>query len=182
VFALTSNPTEILKDDTGNRRWWPVQVKDVIDVTWIRENREHLLAEAKHRVVTLNETMWEVPKHLIKEQHDALRVHEANEYAYLEWYYDLTNEEKNAGVTIRDAYRAVFGISIRDDVRVSREMTKSTEMSIARIFKGPLELMRDPKSKTARWVPSDPLRDYPTLIKNADKETEDIINNAIANF
>lgn len=180
VFALTSNPTEVLKDDTGNRRWWPVQVKEVIDVTWIRENREQLLAEAKHRVVTLKESMWEVPKHLIKEQHDALRVHEANEDAYIEWYYDLTNEERAAGVTTRDAYRAVFGISIRDDVRVSREMTKSTEMSIARIFKGPLELVRDPKSKVAKWIPADPLRDYPSVLK--EDEESDIISHALANF
>jgi hypothetical protein len=183
VFALTSNPPEILKDETGNRRWWPVQVKDVIDVAWIRDNREQLLAEAKHSVIDLKESIWEVPKHLIKEQHDALRVHEPNEDAYIEWYYDLTETEQAVGVTIRDAYRSVFGpVSRGDDTRYDREMSKATEMSIARIFKGPLALKRDTKSRDSRWIPVDALNGLILTVEKPEEEESDIINHAIANF
>lgn len=48
VFCGTTNATEYLKDDTGNRRFWSVPVGKV-DVEGIREHRDQLWAEAVHR-------------------------------------------------------------------------------------------------------------------------------------
>jgi predicted P-loop ATPase len=47
VFVGTTNETEIFGDATGNRRFWPVEVKvPRIDVRWLRLHREQLFAEA----------------------------------------------------------------------------------------------------------------------------------------
>lgn len=48
VFYGTSNRLEVLRDPTGNRRFWPVQVPDdqVIDLTGLRADRDQLWAEA----------------------------------------------------------------------------------------------------------------------------------------
>lgn len=181
VFALTSNPTEILKDDTGNRRWWPVMVTEVIDVKWIEDNRDQLLAEARHRVVNEHETIWEVPKHMLQSQHDSLRVHEANEDAYIEWYEALAPDVRTRGVSVRDAYHGVFGMNSKYGEGVyAKEISRATEMSIARVFKGPLKLVKDPKSKTSTWIPSNPLQGL-TLVTQEDAQEDEVELDSVGN-
>lgn len=50
VMCATINPGSVgyLDDDTGNRRYWPVQVTK-IDIDGIRDRRDQLWAEALHR-------------------------------------------------------------------------------------------------------------------------------------
>lgn len=48
IFCGTTNATEYLRDETGNRRFWSVKVGKV-DVEGIQENRDNLWAEAVHR-------------------------------------------------------------------------------------------------------------------------------------
>lgn len=55
IFIATKNPSAdnaYLKDDTGNRRWWPVQLnpKGRIDFTGLKAVRNQLFAEAVERV------------------------------------------------------------------------------------------------------------------------------------
>ena len=62
VFAMTTNNSEFLKDETGNRRFFPVVVeKPFVDLEWLKENRQQLFAEALYRVETLNENCYEYP-------------------------------------------------------------------------------------------------------------------------
>ena len=45
MFGGTTNLDQYLKDQTGNRRIWPVRCEEV-DNNWLRENREQMFAEA----------------------------------------------------------------------------------------------------------------------------------------
>ena len=56
VFAGTTNKSDYLRDETGNRRFWPVKC-GTIDVKAIRENRLALFAEAV-RAVQSGENWW----------------------------------------------------------------------------------------------------------------------------
>ena len=47
VFCGSTNSDDFLKDETGARRFWPVETKH-IDVHWFRENRDPLWAEAAY--------------------------------------------------------------------------------------------------------------------------------------
>jgi predicted P-loop ATPase len=46
VFAGTVNDRQYLKDETGNRRFWPVRVGQSIDLAALRHDREQIWAEA----------------------------------------------------------------------------------------------------------------------------------------
>lgn len=63
VFAMTTNQSEYLKDETGNRRFFPVCVEnDKVNLKWLKENRDQLFAEAVYRVEKLKESVYEYPK------------------------------------------------------------------------------------------------------------------------
>lgn len=46
VFIGTVNEDHYLTDSTGNRRFWPVRVTRQVDLAWLRENLDQMLAEA----------------------------------------------------------------------------------------------------------------------------------------
>lgn len=48
IFIGTTNDSNPLSDETGNRRWLPVQVMREIDLKWLRQNIEQIVAEAAH--------------------------------------------------------------------------------------------------------------------------------------
>lgn len=59
IFVGTTNETEYLKDATGNRRFWPMEIVRA-DTNYIRESREQLFAEALVRFKA-GEKWHEVP-------------------------------------------------------------------------------------------------------------------------
>lgn len=46
IFVGTTNKEEFLTDPTGSRRFLCVKVSDVLNLDWLRENRDQLMAEA----------------------------------------------------------------------------------------------------------------------------------------
>jgi len=58
VFVGSTNEQSYLRDSTGARRFWPVRC-GVINLRWLRDNRDQLFAEAYARL--RHETWWDVP-------------------------------------------------------------------------------------------------------------------------
>jgi len=63
IFAGTVNHDRYLKDETGGRRFWPVQCGD-IDIDGLRSNRDQLWAEARERFLA-GEIWWLEGKALV---------------------------------------------------------------------------------------------------------------------
>jgi hypothetical protein len=104
VFAMTTNADEYLKDETGNRRWLPVKCNGVANVEWLETNRDQLFAEAYHRVIVKNETTWEFPDEQMKEAQELRRIHDPWEEQICEWYYELSQREKELGISVGEVY------------------------------------------------------------------------------
>jgi predicted P-loop ATPase len=60
LFAGTVNHGSYFKDETGNRRYWPITVGS-IDVAGLALVRDQLFAEAWHRTIELSEPYWPDP-------------------------------------------------------------------------------------------------------------------------
>lgn len=74
VFIGTTNNEQYLKDLTGNRRYWPVKVADVINWKGLAQVRDQLFAEA-FLAYQLGESVWLNPDLIIEaETEQALRV------------------------------------------------------------------------------------------------------------
>jgi primase-polymerase (primpol)-like protein len=130
VFAMTTNQTEYLKDETGNRRWLPVTVvKEEADTEWLKANRDQLFAEAYHRVIVEKETIYEFPKEETLAEQNARRVHDPNTDLIAEWYGIIPKETREAGITIHQVFRDALHNGF-----ASKPMTKYEEMAIAGIL------------------------------------------------
>lgn len=159
VFAMTANNDEILKDETGNRRWWVVLTEREADVLWLTENREQLFAEAYHRVETLEESVHEVPGDELIKYQDMLRTIEQNEDIVHSWYSTLPISVQNDGVTVRMVFQGVFQPTNKNGEPIdinTINIDKRTEMSISRSLKYMgLEKRRSLKEgeRVSRWFP-----------------------------
>lgn len=170
VFAMTTNQTEYLKDETGNRRWLPVSVVlPEANIEWLKENRDQLLAEAYEKVVKRKETVYEFPKEETIAAQDARRIRDPNADLIADWYYNtLSVANRNEGITIFQVYRDALCKGYPTKI-----MSKWEEMSIADVLKTHLKLikknsMRD-SVRAIRWFNQ----------KNESLVEEDLLDSAI---
>lgn len=137
VFAMTTNQTEYLKDETGNRRWLPVTVRlERANVEWMNENRDQLLAEAYTRVFEKGETVYEFPAEETLAEQNARRISDPNTEMIADWYWNkLTPEQRAVGITVDQVFRDALNMGFS-----GRAKTKYEEMSIANVLKNDLML------------------------------------------
>lgn len=155
VFAMTTNQTEYLKDETGNRRWLPVTVAlSEANVEWLKENRDQLFAEAYHRVFNLKETIYEFPKEETLEAQNARMVHDPNEDIVIDWYYTrLSQFDRDNGITVYQVWEVVYNKGF------ASKLNRADEMGIAQILKGALKLEKKRTmmegSRQMKWYPTE---------------------------
>jgi putative DNA primase/helicase len=86
VIVGTTNERQFLTDDTGNRRFWPVEINRRVDIEWVRANRAQLWAEA---VVAVDgaERWWldEREEELLEDAHDEHHSSDSWTDAVLAW-------------------------------------------------------------------------------------------------
>ena len=156
VFAMTTNSSEYLKDETGNRRWLPVELAfEEANVEWLAENRDQLYAEAYHRVVTKKETTWDFPQDEVTEAQDNRRVADPNLDRVADWYFNVLKDEvRDDGISVYQCFMGAFN----ENSVANKMMTKQEEMSIANIFRNGLKLEKKRTSingvKQIRWYPN----------------------------
>ncbi len=138
VFAMTTNQTEYLKDETGNRRWLPVALKvEFANTDWLLANRDQLFAEAYYRIANLKETVYEFPQAETLAAQAARRIHDQNADLVADWYYESLNDEnREQGITIHQVYKQAMNGGFSTKI-----MSKYDEMNIADILKSHLKLI-----------------------------------------
>ena len=80
VFAASTNTTEILRDDTGNRRWWTVQIPGGFSIPFkmVEKHRDELWGAVKALAEQRDETgEYAVSHWLDKVEQQTLEVHNA---------------------------------------------------------------------------------------------------------
>lgn len=135
VFCMTTNDTEFLRDNTGNRRWWIVEMPDDTnaDTAWLKENRDQLLAEA---YVRRKEPVWKVPEEEAARLQEEARIGSSMEEEAMEWYRSLSKTKKEEGVSKKDFIEYLYNQKGKDapvgDARL--------EYAVSEAFKGGLKL------------------------------------------
>lgn len=174
VFAMTTNETEYLKDDTGNRRWLPVKLEfKEANIDWLRENRDQLLAEAHYRISVLKETIYEFHSTITVEQ-NLRRIRDVNADTVVDWYEKLDEYEKNQGVVIKEIYERVIGGGI-----YAKPFDRYEEMKLAGVLKADLNLekrrVRQEGTQSNRWYRRDvPIQEMIEIINERNLEDEEV--------
>ena len=127
VFIGTTNQSEFLADETGNRRWLPVSVNNV-DVEGIKTDCLQLWAEA-YSTWLIGGVAWYDAERFAREHHRAHMISDSWEEIVREWLDQIgANGQKNANrkfLRIHDVMRFALNIDVkhftrRDELRVGR--------------------------------------------------------------
>lgn len=107
VFSMSTNDSEPFRDVTGNRRYWPIDIKEKVNFAWLEENREQLFAEAYY-IVKSNVEIPFVPFELAMErQKDHLPEDEWTDSikAYLRKSYKYCTGDEEYSVSLLEIYQ-----------------------------------------------------------------------------
>jgi putative DNA primase/helicase len=150
VFAGTVNPDTYLRDETGNRRFWPIRCGD-IDVAGLARDRDQLWAEAVARFKS-GAIWWLEDKNLLKaarEEQDKRYQSDAWDGLIEHW---LTNEVRVVG----DSYSS-FDPPRRES---SPRCEPLRDVSVGEILEEAIGI------EPARWTKGDQMRVGAYLKKN----------------
>lgn len=164
AFAVSANNDDILKDATGGRRWWVVDLpndmkvyppKRLANVPWLMDNRDQLFAEAAYRV-RANEEFWEIDDYELQKRQKAITATEQDEDLFYDWFHGLSAIEQNNGVTIREAYCRAYRVDYRGEPlnETTTSIKKADEMRVGRILRK-IGLEKSKKEDRVVWVPGE---------------------------
>jgi len=126
VIVATTNRPRFLSDATGSRRFWVVATGDLIDLLWVRENRDQLWAEAK-ALLESREQWWLTAAEDAERDGQAARHDDIYEDPWLElvseWLAGAGESNPTAKQLLSLAIGKVEGLQTRADyLRVARIM------------------------------------------------------------
>jgi predicted P-loop ATPase len=130
VFVGSTNAETYLKDETGARRYWPVDVGQ-IDVPALLAVRDQLWAEARARFV--QGEAWHIedadPERAFKREQEARFQADPWESAIDEWLTDMTHgaQRHRLGVTTAEIMRGALHIE-------PARMTRADEMRVGAVL------------------------------------------------
>ena len=125
LFAGTTNDSEYLRDETGARRFWPVQC-GVLDPDGLARDRDMLFAEAAARF-NKGEKWWPdaaFEAAVIKPVQDRRYQHDAWEESIREY----VNRRASAGITVVECAREAIGLP-------QDRLGMSEQIRITKVFK-----------------------------------------------
>ena len=130
VFFGSSNPDDILDDDTGNRRWLPFRSGDV-DVEGVARDRDQLWAEGAARWKESG-VAWGEAEKLAGVEHEDFRTTDTWEDAVTAW---LDTEELGGGTPRERTHLTTYEVLVSALGIDARHITKSQEMRVGKVMR-----------------------------------------------
>ena len=128
VFAGTINYEQYLKDETGNRRYWPIATNGEANLEWLREWRDQLWAEANEaeKTLSLTDEALELPRELwpVAAAEQEKRMVEDS---WMETLRDclMPNEGQGARYHLADIFRYVLGLNPTKEYEPGRRLKRN---------------------------------------------------------
>lgn len=131
VFIGTTNQSDFLADETGERRWLPVVVEKV-DVSAIERDRLNLWGEARELYKATGRVQFETAEQLAREVHDQHKVRDSWEDVIREW---LDRTELDTGCPRDREYLQVSDV-LREALNFeSRNIKRADEMRVGKVLR-----------------------------------------------
>ena len=135
VFAGTTNKDDWNRDETGARRFWPIQCHGMIDLEALRKNRAQYFAEAVH-LFKSSTSWWLTPEEATKAEQD--RRYQADVWSDKVEHY-LNNErlgDTQWAARLSKLSSVTIDMVLADAIQLKTERwTRSEQMRVATILK-----------------------------------------------
>lgn len=133
VFIGTTNNDEFLADETGNRRWLPLRVRDV-RIEAIKADQEQLWAEAAARF-TEGGVQWSEAQQLAEAVHEEHTITDPWEEAVVRWLDEPCTMEDGA-LQNRDTLFKMNAL-LQEGLGMNvQQLARKDELRVARILRG----------------------------------------------
>lgn len=178
VFAMTTNESQYLRDETGNRRFLPVEIQKPADIEWLEQNIDQLYAEAYQRVIIDKEIYWDFPEEEMSAMQASRMIENAYSNSLIDWYASLSLEAREKGITALDAYQAVWvGDGPQREMHMGITMQVTAQLSAVLKLKKRIAMVDG--NRNNRWFSTPETQE---VIKNASDENKFKVNASYEKF